>query len=74
MLADQTSAQNQGTFGHLNVYAHYDRMERQLKIDVISAENLVPLDVNGLSDPFVVVRYGVCNFLVPHVVKRIGFV
>lgn len=55
MLTEQTSADNRGDFGHLNVYAHYDRMEGQLKVDVISAENLLPLDVNGLSDPFVVI-------------------
>ena len=55
MLANQTSSQK-GNFGFLNVYACYDKISGELKVDVISAENLVPLDLNGQSDPFVVVR------------------
>ena len=43
-------------YGYLNVYAWYDKPEEILHIDIISANKLVPLDMNGLSDPFVQLR------------------
>uniref|UniRef100_F6UTA8 C2 domain-containing protein n=1 Tax=Ciona intestinalis TaxID=7719 RepID=F6UTA8_CIOIN len=44
------------TYGCLNVFASYDAMSDELHVDIISASDLLPLDVNGLSDPFVTVR------------------
>jgi len=43
-------------YGYLNIHAWYDPVSERLHADVISANNLVPLDVNGFSDPFVIVR------------------
>lgn len=40
-------------YGTLNVFVRYNKTSSSLQIDVISAENLIPKDMNGLSDPFV---------------------
>uniref|UniRef100_H2ZHP5 C2 domain-containing protein n=1 Tax=Ciona savignyi TaxID=51511 RepID=H2ZHP5_CIOSA len=44
------------SYGYLNVFASYDELNDELQVDVISANELLPLDVNGLSDPFVTLR------------------
>uniref|UniRef100_A0A915C336 BAI1-associated protein 3 n=1 Tax=Parascaris univalens TaxID=6257 RepID=A0A915C336_PARUN len=41
-------------YGILNVRAYYNTNSQTLVIDVIGAKQLIPLDSNGLSDPFVV--------------------
>jgi len=56
MYEEQQRRAVQYPYGFLNVYAWYDSREEILHIDVISANKLVPLDMNGLSDPFVQLR------------------
>ncbi|XP_078492943.1 BAI1-associated protein 3-like [Ciona intestinalis] len=55
MYEDQQRV-TKSTYGCLNVFASYDTMSDELHVDIISASDLLPLDVNGLSDPFVTVR------------------
>ena len=43
-------------FGVLNVMGHYEDNTETVHIDVISANDLIPMDMNGLSDPFVHIR------------------
>ena len=43
-------------YGLLNVLAWYDMEEEKVYIDIISANNLNPLDITGSSDPFVQFR------------------
>jgi len=43
-------------YGWLNIYAWYDPESKRVHVDVISAENLVPRDVDRHSDPFVAIR------------------
>uniref|UniRef100_A0A158Q3A8 C2 domain-containing protein n=1 Tax=Dracunculus medinensis TaxID=318479 RepID=A0A158Q3A8_DRAME len=43
-------------YGILNVRAYYNIKSKTLVIDVIGAKQLIPLDTNGLSDPFVVIE------------------
>ncbi|XP_039273760.2 protein unc-13 homolog D-like [Styela clava] len=52
MYEEQESLQS-SSYGTLNVCAWYDTKAMEIKVDIISAENLVPRDINGLSDPFV---------------------
>uniref|UniRef100_F1L4N1 BAI1-associated protein 3 n=1 Tax=Ascaris suum TaxID=6253 RepID=F1L4N1_ASCSU len=41
-------------YGILNVRAYYNTNSQTLVIDVIGAKQVIPLDSNGLSDPFVI--------------------
>jgi len=43
-------------YGILNLFAWYDLKNDTLHVDVISASDLVPLDIIGSSDPFVQLR------------------
>ncbi|ETN69046.1 hypothetical protein NECAME_01156 [Necator americanus] len=43
-------------YGILNVRAYYNASSQTLVLDVIGAKQVIPLDANGLSDPFVVIR------------------
>ncbi|KAK6033334.1 C2 domain protein [Ostertagia ostertagi] len=43
-------------YGILNVRAYYNANSQTLVLDVIGAKQVIPLDANGLSDPFVVIR------------------
>uniref|UniRef100_A0A7E4ZTK6 C2 domain-containing protein n=1 Tax=Panagrellus redivivus TaxID=6233 RepID=A0A7E4ZTK6_PANRE len=43
-------------YGILNVRAYYNANSQNLVIDVIGAKQIIPLDSNGLSDPFVVIE------------------
>ncbi|RCN53543.1 hypothetical protein ANCCAN_00036 [Ancylostoma caninum] len=43
-------------YGILNVRAYYNTSSQTLVLDVIGAKQVIPLDANGLSDPFVVIR------------------
>lgn len=47
---------SQPSCGVLNVMSSYDISTRNLTIEVLSASNLIPKDLNGLSDPFVQIR------------------
>ncbi len=42
-------------FGLLDVHAVYSP-EGRVEVSLLRAENLIPLDLNGSSDPFVVIR------------------
>ncbi|VDD92598.1 unnamed protein product [Enterobius vermicularis] len=43
-------------YGILNVRAYYNANSETLVVDVIGAKQVIPLDSNGLSDPFVVIE------------------
>uniref|UniRef100_A0A158R5N8 BAI1-associated protein 3 n=1 Tax=Syphacia muris TaxID=451379 RepID=A0A158R5N8_9BILA len=43
-------------YGILNVRAYYNVNSETLVVDVIGAKQVIPLDSNGLSDPFVVIE------------------
>ncbi|VDL76863.1 unnamed protein product [Nippostrongylus brasiliensis] len=47
---------NDCKYGILNVRAYYNASSQTLVLDVIGAKQVIPLDANGLSDPFVVIR------------------
>lgn len=53
MYEEQVAQEDNPIYGYLNVHAWYDWSASKVKLDVISAENLIPQDINGLSDPFV---------------------
>ncbi|XP_012661228.1 BAI1-associated protein 3 isoform X1 [Otolemur garnettii] len=48
----------QKRFGRLSVRCHYEVAEQRLVVEVLHAADLLPLDANGLSDPFVIVELG----------------
>lgn len=48
----------QNRFGRLTVRCHYEAAEQRLAVEVLHAADLLPLDANGLSDPFVIVELG----------------
>ncbi|XP_027796577.2 BAI1-associated protein 3 [Marmota flaviventris] len=48
----------QNRFGRLSVRCHYEAAEQRLAVEVLHAADLLPLDANGLSDPFVIVELG----------------
>jgi len=52
-LRDQESQETQ-EFGSLavRVYFHHD----SLSVEILNAKNVIPLDTNGLSDPFVIIE------------------
>jgi BAI1-associated protein 3 len=43
-------------YGILNLRAYFNPNSELLVIDVLSAKQLIPLDSNGLSDPYVVIE------------------
>ncbi|XP_032123982.1 BAI1-associated protein 3 [Sapajus apella] len=53
-LKQRTLEQNR--FGRLSVRCHYEVAEQRLAVEVLHAADLLPLDANGLSDPFVIVE------------------
>uniref|UniRef100_A0A2I3SKX8 BAI1 associated protein 3 n=1 Tax=Pan troglodytes TaxID=9598 RepID=A0A2I3SKX8_PANTR len=55
-LKQRTLEQNR--FGRLSVRCHYEAAEQRLAVEVLHAADLLPLDANGLSDPFVIVELG----------------
>uniref|UniRef100_A0A0N4Z372 C2 domain-containing protein n=1 Tax=Parastrongyloides trichosuri TaxID=131310 RepID=A0A0N4Z372_PARTI len=59
LLKKQSDAQ-ECKYGILNVRAYYNQKSQTLVIDIIGAKQIIALDSNGLSDPYVVVE------LVPH--------
>nr|XP_036861717.1 BAI1-associated protein 3 [Manis javanica] len=48
----------QNRFGRLSVRCYYEAAEQRLVVEVLHAADLLPLDTNGLSDPFVIVELG----------------
>uniref|UniRef100_A0A914ELV1 BAI1-associated protein 3 n=1 Tax=Acrobeloides nanus TaxID=290746 RepID=A0A914ELV1_9BILA len=56
---DLLREQNEATdckYGILNIRAYYNTKSQTLVVDVIGAKQIIPLDTNGLSDPFVVIE------------------
>uniref|UniRef100_A0A8C4QJY3 BAI1-associated protein 3 n=1 Tax=Eptatretus burgeri TaxID=7764 RepID=A0A8C4QJY3_EPTBU len=64
MLAQQRAMES-SQYGTLTVRCVYELVEQKLYVEVLSASNLIALDANGLSDPFVIVE--VCP---PHVAPK----
>lgn len=56
MYDEQQRLASNPVSGYLNVHVWYDPLGEEVNMDVISANELKPLDVNGLSDPFVTVK------------------
>ena len=56
MHKKQENTASCSNYGVLDVFAWYDLGKSNLHVDVISASDLAPLDINGLSDPFVQLR------------------
>ncbi|XP_045141960.1 BAI1-associated protein 3 [Echinops telfairi] len=52
----------QNRFGRLSVRCYYEAAEQRLTVEVLHAADLLPLDANGLSDPFVIVELGPPHF------------
>ncbi|XP_010618825.1 BAI1-associated protein 3 isoform X3 [Fukomys damarensis] len=48
----------QNRFGRLSIRCYYEAAEQRLAVEVLHAADLLPLDTNGLSDPFVIVELG----------------
>ncbi|XP_052791167.1 BAI1-associated protein 3-like isoform X2 [Mya arenaria] len=44
-------------FGTLSVRVWYKRDSRTMLVEVLSAHDVIPLDANGLSDPYVIVSF-----------------
>ncbi|XGW33672.1 hypothetical protein V3C99_017806 [Haemonchus contortus] len=55
-LLKQQNDVSECKYGILNVRAYYNANSQTLVLDVIGAKQVIPLDANGLSDPFVVIR------------------
>ncbi|XP_055991196.1 BAI1-associated protein 3 [Sorex fumeus] len=55
---DKLKQAPQSRFGRLSVRCHYEVAEQRLVVGVLHAADLLPLDANGLSDPFVIVELG----------------
>uniref|UniRef100_A0A8C7HA20 BAI1 associated protein 3 n=1 Tax=Oncorhynchus kisutch TaxID=8019 RepID=A0A8C7HA20_ONCKI len=43
-------------FGRVSVKCYYDASEQRLTVEILHAADLIALDANGLSDPFVIVE------------------
>ncbi|GCB61907.1 hypothetical protein scyTo_0012991, partial [Scyliorhinus torazame] len=52
----QQKSTESSPFGMLCIKCHYEAAESKLCIDVLHATNLIALDANGLSDPFVIIE------------------
>ncbi|PAV70519.1 hypothetical protein WR25_19405 [Diploscapter pachys] len=55
-LLKQQNEVSECKYGILNVRAYYNINSQTLVLDVIGAKQIIPLDSNGLSDPFVVIE------------------
>uniref|UniRef100_T1GHI7 C2 domain-containing protein n=1 Tax=Megaselia scalaris TaxID=36166 RepID=T1GHI7_MEGSC len=53
-LHEQYKAQLPGPFGHLSVRAYFNH--DSLCVEVLHAKDIIPLDPNGFSDPFVIIE------------------
>ncbi|XP_034046055.1 LOW QUALITY PROTEIN: BAI1-associated protein 3 [Thalassophryne amazonica] len=43
-------------YGRISVKCYYDASEQRLTVEILHAADIIPLDANGLSDPFVIVE------------------
>ncbi|KAK1805248.1 hypothetical protein P4O66_019586 [Electrophorus voltai] len=43
-------------FGRISVKCYYDAPEQRLTVEILHAADLIALDANGLSDPFVIIE------------------
>jgi len=55
LLKEQNEV-NECKYGILNIRAYYNNSSKTLVVDVIGAKQIIPLDTNGLSDPFTVIE------------------
>ncbi|XP_069503301.1 BAI1-associated protein 3 [Ambystoma mexicanum] len=54
-LKEQRSAE-QNKYGRISVKCYYEAAEQRLYVEVLHAADLIALDTNGLSDPFVIIE------------------
>ncbi|XP_041434484.1 BAI1-associated protein 3 [Xenopus laevis] len=54
-IKEQRSSE-QSKYGRLNVKCYYESSEQKLYVEVLHAADLIALDANGLSDPFVIIE------------------
>ncbi|XP_069065981.1 BAI1-associated protein 3 [Pleurodeles waltl] len=54
-LKEQRSAE-QSKYGRISVKCYYEANEQRLYVEVLHAADLIALDTNGLSDPFVIIE------------------
>ncbi|XP_078414552.1 BAI1-associated protein 3 [Cetorhinus maximus] len=58
----QQKSNEPNLYGMLCIKCHYEAAESKLCIDVLHATNLIALDANGLSDPFVIIELAPLHF------------
>ncbi|XP_067912188.1 BAI1-associated protein 3 [Heterodontus francisci] len=58
----QQKSTESSPYGTLCIKCHYEAVESKLYIDVLHATNLIALDTNGLSDPFVIIELAPLHF------------
>jgi len=56
MLEDQEKMKQNPIFGTLEVSAFYNQTKQEIEISILRAQNLLALDLNGSSDPFVRIK------------------
>ncbi|XP_071976509.1 BAI1-associated protein 3 [Engystomops pustulosus] len=54
-IKEQRSAEH-SKYGRLSVKCYYETSEQKLYVEVLHAADLIALDANGLSDPFVIIE------------------
>ncbi|KAM4631580.1 BAI1-associated protein 3 [Discoglossus pictus] len=54
-IKEQRSAE-QSKYGRISVKCYYETSEQKLYVEVLHAADLIALDANGLSDPFVIIE------------------
>ncbi|XP_068100634.1 BAI1-associated protein 3 isoform X2 [Hyperolius riggenbachi] len=54
-MKEQRSAE-QSRYGRISVKCYYETSEQKLYVEVLHAADLIALDANGLSDPFVIIE------------------
>ncbi|GMR60748.1 hypothetical protein PMAYCL1PPCAC_30943, partial [Pristionchus mayeri] len=55
-LLKQQNDAHECKYGILNLRAYYNQNTQTLVVEVLGAKQVIPLDTNGLSDPFVIVE------------------
>nr|XP_033819287.1 BAI1-associated protein 3 isoform X2 [Geotrypetes seraphini]XP_033819288.1 BAI1-associated protein 3 isoform X2 [Geotrypetes seraphini] len=54
-LKEQRSTEH-NKYGRISIKCYYEASEQRLYVEVLHAADLIPLDANGLSDPFVIIE------------------